>query len=504
MPQTEMDLAAHFAAMWRHRWTVLLAALLVAGATYGAFSFEPNVYQANAQVNVVAGQAANGQQSVQELTPFLAQTYETLAKTRPVVSAAVRASHLNISEGTASSRISVQNPGSLGFLVLTADGPSPDSALALDKGLTQALVNAVQVQQQQALQTQLSPIENEANQLASQIAALPSDSSRLPALQNQYNDIEQSIVSAKLQPLNGLDVVSPAQAGSSPVSPKPKEDALLAFVTGLLVFAELSVGYEVLADRFVGAAKDDEIRRLTGLPVLARIPKADGAGPEVVEGFRTLRTSLLFMNGSRKYQTIAVVSSAPQVGKSFIAINLAFSFADLGVYSALVDGDMRRPAVAGRLDMADAPGLSETLKGDDVVENLVAKTTENGNVVFVLPAGGPVADPAALLTGSLSDWVFPAFASLEAVVVVDTPAESFFPDASIIASRCDATVIVIDALSTRRQSLKALADRLRQLGANPLGVVVNRSDEPSGVSRYYSRTSYYRRSAEAQAQVAGR
>lgn len=496
-----MDLSTHFAAMWRHRWVVLGASVIVTVVVFIALSLEPKVYQASAEVSVTAGQAASGQQAIQDAVPFLAATYADLAQTRPVIANAAKLSGLGISEQTAASRISVQNPGSLGYLVLEATGPSPQDATALDKAISQALVSAVASQQGQALQSQVANLQSEIQQLNAQIAALPTSSPQRPTLQAEVQQLEQSIASVLAQPQNSVDPVSPAQAGTSPVAPQPKRYAMLAFVASLVVLAELSVGYELLSDRFSRATRDEEIRRLTGLPVLARIPAV--TGPELVEAFRTLRTSLLFMNGASKTHTVAIVSSAPDVGKSFVSINLSSTFADLGVHSALVDADMRRPAVASRLGLGDSPGLSEALNGGDVAEALVARRTESGFNVFVMPAGSPAPDPAALLTGRLSEWVFPALSGFDAVVV-DTPAEAMFPDASIIAARCDATVIVIDASSTKRRSLRALLDHLKEVGAHPMGIVVNRVSEPARVGRYYMRSGYYSRSSDSERVVRAR
>ncbi len=481
-----MDLRAHFAAMWRHKWVVLLSSVLVAVVVFVGLSSEAKVYQATAELSVTAGQAASGQQAIQDATPFLATTYATLTMTKPVLADAAKRSRLHISEETAAARISVQTPNNIGFLELSAKGPSTHDAIALDSAISAALVNAVKTQQQQALRAQLAPVQSELQQLAGQIASLPVDSAQRATLQTQYQDLVQSLVSQQVQPQNQVYVVSPPQAGSSPVAPKSKRYSLLAFVTALVVLAELSVAYEIVSDRFSKATRDDEIRRLTGLPVLARIPRVPG--PELVEAFRTLRTSLLFMNGASKTRTIAIVSSAPEVGKSFVSINLASSFADLGIHAALVDGDMRRPAVASRLGLGDSPGLSEALNGGDVADRLVGRKTKSGFSIFVMPAGAPAPDPAALLTGRLSEWVFPGLTSFDAVII-DTPAEGLFPDASIIASSCDAVVIVIDAMNTKRRSLKSLLEHLREVGAHPQGVVVNRVPGPVRAGRYYSRSS---------------
>jgi capsular exopolysaccharide synthesis family protein len=480
-----MDLSAHFAAIWRNRWAVLIGSVVVAAALYGALSTEPKVYNATAVLSVTAGQAAVGNQPIQDVTPFLATTYAGLAKTRPVIADAATRSGLNIDEGTADGRISVAVSATAGFLNVSATGPSPEAATALARAMGQALPAAVTAQQQASLQALEAPIQSEIAQVQTQLAGLPANSPQRATLETQSQVFTQSLTTEQLQPHNEIVVVSPAQAGTVPIAPKPKTDAVLGLVTALVVLAELAVAYEAVADRFAARTRDEEIRRLTGLSVLAHIPKVGGA--ELVEGFRTLRTSLLFMDDDQKLRTVAVVSSAPEAGKSFVSINLAIAFADLGLRVVLVDGDMRRPVIDSRLSVERSPGLSDVLYGaKDVSAVLSTHQSPTGQSFAVLSAGAAVADPSGLLSSQLADRVF---AGLEGhdIVLVDTPADALFPDASIVASSCDATVVVMDATKTKRRSLQALVERLSQLRAKPLGVVVNRSPVSNKLAGYYSR-----------------
>jgi polysaccharide biosynthesis transport protein len=478
-----MDLRSHFAAIWRYKWVTLSASVLVAACVFVALSLQSKTYEASAELNVNAGQSASNSSGLQDVTPFLAQTYAQLAQTRPVLADAARRSGLHISESTAAQRISTQTPGDIGLIELSATGPSPQAAVDLARGASGALVAAVASQQRQALQAQVAPLQNEINQLTNQLNSPNLSDSQRSALESQYQTAYQALYTAEAQPTNSLSIVSPAEAGSSPVAPKPKSYALLAFLTALVVLAELSVAYEIVTDRLSKTTGDDELRRLTGLPVLARIPR--GSEPELVEAFRTLRTSLLFMNGSGGTRSMAIVSSGPDVGKSFISINLAKSFADLGLRAMLIDCDMRRPAVAGRLGLPGSPGASEALRGGELSAGLTSVSTESGRDLYVLPAGAPAPDPAGLLTGGFAK-LLGNLGSVDALVV-DTPADSLFPDASIIAARCDATVVVIDANSTRRRSLQGLLQHLKEVGGHPAGIVVNRAQDSAKSSRYYYR-----------------
>lgn len=108
----------------------------------------------------------------------------------------------------------------------------------------------------------------------------------------------------------------------------------------------------------------------------------------------------------------------------------------------------------------------------------------------VVPAGTPVTDPAGLLGSGVLAQVF---RDLDAeFIVVDTPAEAFFSDSVTLAVQCDVSIVVIDARSTRRRAARRLVEGLRRVDANPIGVVINRSDGAPR-SSYYSRDK--RRSA---------
>jgi capsular exopolysaccharide synthesis family protein len=217
---------------------------------------------------------------------------------------------------------------------------------------------------------------------------------------------------------------------------------------------------------------------VTGLPVLAEVPRTGGA--EVIEAFRTLRTSLMFMTTSERLRTLAVVSVDPGSGKTFTALNLAREAAALEVPVVLIDGDLRRPILHDRLKLPRSPGLSEALAG-------TAETTDVGHPIQgwlrVVTSGAPVADPAGLFGGRAFREALDGMTWAE-LVVVDTPAGGLFADALAIASQCDATLVVVDAQNSKRRAVRNLVESLRHVSAQPIGIVLNRT-EPASRPSYY-------------------
>ena len=480
-----MTARGHFQTIWRRKWLIVVASVLVAVAVFLVSNSQGRTYRAQAQLNVTPGQPPNIQQPVGgDVTLFLASTYAQLGQTRPVIEDAVARSRLHISEQTAADRLNVTASSQVGFITVTATGPSPADATSLAAGEAQALSNAVTLQQNAEVQASLAPVQQQITAVGNELAAAPPGSAQQSALADQYQALVQSAANRQLATKDSLTIVSPARADSGPISPNPKRDALLGFVTALVVVSEVAVGIELLSDRFSGDDLDEDIMRVTGLPVLARVPGTDRG--DAVEAFRTLRTNILFMDTGQKLRTVAVVSTEPGAGKSFTSINLAGCMAELGTPAALVDADLRRPTIDERLGLPRRPGLSEVLHGVDP-RTAVHRVGASSNFM-VLTAGAPVPDPAGLL-GSLGRQVFSGLSEAQ-LIVVDTPAEAPFPDAAAIALQCDATILVLDPKLTRRRAARAMLGRLRQVNARPLGVVVNRAPM---LPRRYGYYSYYRR-----------
>lgn len=470
-----MNLRDHFQVIWRRKWPILAVTVLVAAALYAWFAQQPKVYQAQAQLSVTPAQVGSGSGTTESDTVFLAATYAQLGTTSPVVAAAVKGARLHLDEQTAAKRLSVSASSSVGVISVTATGPSAGAATALARSEADALTAAVTSEQEASLATQLKKVEDDIANVSVQLASAPPGSSQRTVLQAQLQVLEQLVTSRQSQPLDALNVIGPARSTGSPVSPRPARDALLGLVTALVIASELAVLLEALSDRFPAERLEDEVIKTSGLVVLAHVP--DGEEAKAVEAFRKVRTSLLFMDDAERVRTVAVVGSEPGTGKSHVSVNLALALADLGVSVVVVDGDMRRPVIHDRLGVPRYPGLSEVLAGKNVNDGL--HTLVNRPDLMVMPAGEEVADPPGLLAAGLSRRVLvPLSTTLPAnteFLVLDTPPEAVFPDALTIAAQCDATIVVVDAKTARRRSLRRTLDELGQVGAKPLAIVLNRS-----------------------------
>jgi chain length determinant protein tyrosine kinase EpsG len=192
------------------------------------------------------------------------------------------------------------------------------------------------------------------------------------------------------------------------------------------------------------------------------------------ESFRAMRSQLimrLFSEPDSPRRAIAVVSPASGDGKTYFAANMAVAFSQLGGRTLLVDADMRNPRQHEVFGIDGGRGLSALLSGRDAGQ--VIHNVPNLPSLFVLPVGTTPPNPLELVER-------PAFGLLMAEmlakfdhVVVDTSAAMLGADASVVAARCGAAIMVVRKDEARATMLQ---DFVSLLGAGSVklgGVVMN-------------------------------
>lgn len=466
-----MDLTDHLRVIYLRKWRVLAASLLIAGLVYAWRSSLPETFQAEALVNLSPARSLQGETLNEEDTTFIGESYASMASTRPLIEEAVDRSGLALSTSAADRRLSVEadRPG---YLDITATGPSRSAAAALSQALAEALVDAVADRQADELARQLAPVELRLDALEAELAFVREADPRRRALELQYEALLQNATETRLRPIDRLSIVTPARADPEPIAPRPRRDAILAFLAAFVVNAELAVALSALSGRFSGGNVAEQVSRATGLPVLAQIPQSRRRREDqVTEAFRTLRTNLLFVNDEGSFGSIAVVGGEPGSGKSFVAERLARTLARPGQPVLLADGDLRNPSLHTRLGIEVGPGLADAL--EPPYELTRPPEVRDHRNLRVLPAGSRAGDPSALFSGKTFDRLLDRMRSV-GIVVIDTPPLSLFADAAAIAQNCDATLLVIDVRKARRQEVQQMIESLAQVGVAPLGIVLNR------------------------------
>jgi protein-tyrosine kinase len=200
------------------------------------------------------------------------------------------------------------------------------------------------------------------------------------------------------------------------------------------------------------------------------------------ERFRTLRSRLYQIAGTRPLRRVLVTSSVPAEGKTFVAANLAQSIVrqpDRKVL--LIDADLRASRLHQVLGAPRSPGLSDYLSGDADEFQVVQKGSQE-NLCFI-PGGREVSNPSELLMNDRLKRLLELMTPLFDWIILDTPPALPVHDASMIADVCDGVLFVVRAGMTDHEMAAKATGEFQD--RNLLGVVLNRVEDGAGYGGYY-------------------
>ncbi len=203
------------------------------------------------------------------------------------------------------------------------------------------------------------------------------------------------------------------------------------------------------------------------------------------EQYRRLAASLHQLR-SDGLSIVMVASAVPGEGKTLTAANLGLTFSQSYHREVLlIDADLRRPGLHKAFGLANEDGLSEMVAGS-IERKLTARPVLPQ--LWLLPAGGPTADPMAVLTSPRMKRVFGQAAESFEWVIVDTPAMTLLPDASLLASMVDGVLLVVRAGSTPCEAVRRVVESIGR--GRIVGTVLNRAN-PGALRPYTGRYDEY-------------
>jgi protein-tyrosine kinase len=200
------------------------------------------------------------------------------------------------------------------------------------------------------------------------------------------------------------------------------------------------------------------------------------------ERFRTLRSRLYQIAGTRPLRRVVVTSSVPTEGKTFVATNLAQSIVrqpDRRVL--LIDADLRASRLHQVLGAPRTPGLVDYLRGDADEFKVTQKGTDTN--LCLIAAGSEATNPSELLLNDRMKKLLELMTPLFDWIIIDTPPALPVHDASMMADLCDGVLFVVRAGATDHQMAAKAAAEFQE--KNLLGVVLNRADGDAGYGGYY-------------------
>lgn len=191
-----------------------------------------------------------------------------------------------------------------------------------------------------------------------------------------------------------------------------------------------------------------------------------------VEGFRALRSQLMFRWLNEGFKAISVVAANPGEGCSYLAANLAVVFSQLGKKTLLIDGNMRNPRQHKIFNLQQRFGLSDILadrmSGNEVLSNIVDLPD-----LTVLGAGTVPPNPQELIGRANFPQLIKYASSMFDVIIVDTPAQNVSSDAQMFASFTRGAILTARLNYTSVNEMSSLKTQIQGSGATVIGAVVN-------------------------------
>jgi tyrosine-protein kinase Etk/Wzc len=333
------------------------------------------------------------------------------------------------------------------------------------------------------------------SEMTRRIEKIKSEMSRLPETQRElgtierkyrlndaiYNYLMEKHAEAKITKASNLPddiIIEPAKlVKENPISPNRPRNYVAAFILGLA----LPFGYVLMKNAINNKVDSQEdIERLTDRPMLGKIlhnryktrnvifefPKSN-----IAESFRALRTNLDFYVRGGFKKVIMVTSCTENEGKSFVALNLAMSYAQLGRKTILLDFDLRKP----KKYFADAKeiqeGLSSFLIDEARIEDIIIKSPHEK--LDYVQAGILPPNPVELIALRKTEELVTKLKDVYDIIVLDTTPLGQVTDAYLLLDHSDIKIVIARYNVTLKNVFSFIMKDLNQKNVSNVCIVLN-------------------------------
>jgi Mrp family chromosome partitioning ATPase/capsular polysaccharide biosynthesis protein len=504
------DATAIFAPLWKRKWLILIVGIVVAAATYAYYKHQQPTY--GASTDIYLGGSSEVQALVNNTATNTGETERSIANQVQLINSSLIGSAVERqllkehNPAAASGSAEASSATGSDFILISTKANSGQGAADLANAYAQVYLQQREAGYRHNVQAAL---DSTRQQLQSTQKQGPSTASQTLQIQDLVNRINQLHSQLSLGDA-GDQQINQAVASSVPLSPNPKRNAIFGFVLGVVLAAIAAYALSRFDRRLRSLA---DIESVFHLPVLAAVPSIrrpilnkDGQpipAAALREPLRRLHTTLQLGSSPDGFDTrlsprsVLFVSAEAGDGKSTLIAGLALVQGEAGERVAIVESDLRRPVQAELLHVDGSHGLAEVLAGTLTIQNAMQRVQpgpagdnaspsdhegssatavqprEHGSVA-ILPSGGAVANPPALLAGRSMPALLRSVAEDFDYVLIDAPPPLEVSDVLPLMTVADAIVIITRVGHTSEASARRLVDLLNRASHAPvIGIVAN-------------------------------
>ncbi|QGP52725.1 Tyrosine-protein kinase wzc [Piscirickettsia salmonis] len=213
--------------------------------------------------------------------------------------------------------------------------------------------------------------------------------------------------------------------------------------------------------------KDFQKNKVMQLKLLSELDPMD----MTVEALRSLRTNLTFELAAAKNNIINISGPCPNVGKTFVSVNLAHVLSETGQRVLVIDGDLRRGSMHDYFGLSREHGLIDVLEGKLTLEHAVHRTHIDN--LDMMPTGALIVKHAELLMGNKLGEVLEQLSSNYDAVIIDTAPILAITDASLVAQYAGTNIVVFADTMHDDKEIELTINRFEKAGVKLAGFIFN-------------------------------
>ncbi len=273
-------------------------------------------------------------------------------------------------------------------------------------------------------------------------------------------------------------VVDPAMTEGWPVSPNRSKILTTSLLLGLII----PFGFILIRRGLnIKIISKGDIIKATDVPIIGEIGNnvsrqsvavERNSRTLIAEQFRALRTNLQYMLTDSEKKTLLITSSMSSEGKSFIALNLAITFAMTGKRVVLLEFDLRKPRISKMLGLDNNTGFSSYIIGNSTFSDIIVPSGLDDNL-FILPSGPIPPNPAELIMLQQTENMFEKLRNEFDYVIIDTSPIGLVTDAQLLYKYADLALYIVRQGYTNKAQLNIPNDLFISSKMPNLGIVVN-------------------------------
>ncbi|MCF6776330.1 polysaccharide biosynthesis tyrosine autokinase [Thiotrichales bacterium 19X7-9] len=206
-----------------------------------------------------------------------------------------------------------------------------------------------------------------------------------------------------------------------------------------------------------------------------------------IESLRGIRTNLIFKSfeENKQNKVITISGPKPNIGKSFISVNLAQVFAEFGKKTLLIDSDIRRGDLHVYLTPNKRqPGFLDVLQSNVSIEEAI-NTTRFENLDF-MPTGRLNQSSHNILKSDKIQTLLDKLSMVYDFIIVDTAPILAVTDAVSIMKQAGINVLVFADNQHNEREIKLTLKKFASAGVNIDGFIFNLVKKPNYGYGYYN------------------